>query len=239
MSLNSDSNSFKNEINEALDEKVGPLLLKMAKMLKEANDSVKQFEIHHSIVNSRLEDIFNIQTEMNTKLSNLDQFSSNFEKLDRNLAKFLHKSLQDSKKLQEQIESIVKEQKVLINVKEEVSAKDELIVKEEILEKIIEPSKEIKEIKEIINEQDKEEIKNLIAEFSKKDIYSSEAIRLIEETRDKLLFEREDEVPYRAFAAKIFRELLAISKQEKDYRTISTQAANDIKKHLNYLLDHI
>ena len=235
MSMEIDNAEFiKKEIRDALDQKFGQLLLQMAKMIKEISESAKSQNSANEIVMAKLNLMYSLQTEMQKKLFDFDEIAGQFDKLDKNLAKFLQKSVQDTQKIQEQIQSIGKVSK---EVQVQSQKIDEVKIPQEspTLAEIV----PILEIPNLIADMDVEEIKSLIAEFSKKEIFTTEALRLIETTRDKLLFEREDEVPYRAFAAKIFREILAIIKQEKDFRTISIPAAQEVKKHLFYLQEHM
>ena len=235
MSTEIDNAEFiKKEIRDALDQKFGPLLLQMAKMIKEISESAKSQNSVNEIVMAKLNLMYSLQTEMQKKLFDFDEISGQFDKLDKNLAKFLQKSVQDTQKIQEQIQSfgkVSKEVQIPSQKTDEVKISQENPTLAEIVPFV--------EIPNLIADMDVEEIKSLIAEFSKKEIFTTEALRLIETTRDKLLFEREDEVPYRAFAAKIFREILAIIKQEKDFRTISNPAAQEVKKHLFYLQEHM
>ena len=225
------SEFLKNEIKEALDETFGPLLVQIAKMIKDMSDSIKSQDSVNEILTAKLNLMYSLQTDLQTKLINFESISQQFEKLDKNLAKFLQKSTQDTKKLQEQIGLIHKEPiKQAQLIKEESTGREIPVTYEESV---------YQETPNLVSNLDTEYIKDLIAEFSRKEIYTTEALKIIEETRDKLLFEREDEVPYRAYGAKIFREILAIVKSEKDFRTISPMAADDIKKHLNNLLEHI
>ncbi len=225
------SELLKNEIKEALDETFGPLLLQIAKMIKEMSETMKSQQSVNDIFAAKLNLVYSLQTEIKTTLTNFSSLSDQFEKLDKNLARFLQKSVQDSKKIQEQIEAISKEPTAERPVlKEQATQKEKVPIHDEAKQK---------EIPDLMQNLDKEYLKDLIAEFSKKEIYTTEALRLVENTRDKLLFERDDEIPYRAYAAKIFRETLAIVKQEKDFRTISPMAADDIRKHITNLLNHI
>ena len=86
---------------------------------------------------------------------------------------------------------------------------------------------------------DKNEINELRAFFSHRNIFTTGALKIIEETRDKLLFERDTEAPYRAFAAKIFREILSIVKSEKDFSTLSNQATQDIIHRIDLIQERI
>ena len=231
MSIEQNSESFKKEIKSALDESFGPLLVQIAKMIKEMSDTVKNQKSSNDLLISKLDRMYFLQTEMQSKIANLANLPEQFEKLDKNLSKFLQKSIQDAKKIQEQIEEISKEAQTHVVPIQEETTKTESLVEE--------PMQTYQNTRDLMTTMDTEYLKDLLAEFSKKEIYTTEALRIIERTRDKLLFERDDEVPYRAFAAKIFREILAIVKQEKDFRTISPLAAQDIKKHIANLLEHI
>lgn len=228
--MSQESEKLKKLIKETLDENFGPLLLKMAKMIRDMSDDLKSLENSNLTQNSNLEAIITNQENIKSNFNNFSLLLDQFDKLDKNLARFLQKSVQDSKKIQEQIEILGKG----------IQSAPKL-VEEPVPQEIFKPQENIKqvEITNLISDLDSQEIKNLIAEFSKRDIYTTEALRLIEETRDRLLFEREDEVPYRAFAAKIFREILGIIKQEKDFRLISAPAAQEVKKHLSYLQEHM
>ncbi len=229
---------IKKEIKEALDETFGPLLLQIAKMIKEMSESINSQQSVNEIIAAKINLVYSLQSEAQTKLTGLDSISEQFDKLDKNLAKFLQKSIQDTKNLQAQLENISKIPAIQVKpVSEEKKP-----VSEENLEEIppFKPEEISKrDTKQLASNLDNEYISYLIEEFSKKEIYTTEALKLIEETRDKLLFERDEEVPYRAFGAKIFREILSIVKLEKDFRTISPMAAQDIKKHLINLRDHI
>jgi len=231
MSTETNSDSLKTEIKIALDETFGPLLLQIAKMIKEMSESIKSQQSVNDTFAAKLNLVYSLQTELQASMTNFTSIPDQFDKLDKNLAKFLQKSIQDSKKIQEQIDAISKKQ-----------IPEKIVTKEEIVQKEFTPFQvavQQKEIPDLVHNLDEEFLKDLLAEFSKKEIYTTEALRLVETTRDKLLFERDDEIPYRAFAAKIFREILAIVKQEKDFRTISPIAAEDIRKHITNLLNHI
>ena len=226
------SEDLKKEIKEALDGTFGPLMLQMAKMIKEISETVKSQLSFNEIMAAKINMVFSNQTEMQSKLVELDSINTTIEKLDMNLAKFLQKSMQDMKKLEEKISSIPKQEIIVESItKKEESVPEPAISSQYVIEQ--------KRSTPIEGNHDTEYITYMISEFSKREIYSTEALRLIEDTRDKLLFERDDEVRYRAYAAKIFREILAIAKQEKDFSTLSSSAALDIKKHLTNLLEHI
>lgn len=222
---------IKKEIKEALDETFGPLLLQIAKMIKEMSESINSQQSVNEIIAAKINLVYSLQSEAQTKLTGLDSISEQFDKLDKNLAKFLQKSIQDTKNLQAQLENISKIPAIQVKPVSEENLEEIPPFKPEEISK--------KDTKQLASNLDNEYISYLIEEFSKKEIYTTEALKLIEETRDKLLFERDEEVPYRAFGAKIFREILSIVKLEKDFRTISPMAAQDIKKHLINLRDHI
>ena len=230
MELNN-SESLKKEMKEALDESFGPLLLQIAKMIKEMSETIKSQQSVNEIITAKINLVYSLQSELQAKMIKFETLPDQFDKLDKNLAKFLQKSMQDTRKLQEQFNSLIKEP--IIQYK---PSKEQIVVQE--APKVTEHSVQA-DTSDLIANLDSSYIKDLIAEFAKKDDYTTEAIRMIENTRDKLLFERDDEVPYRANGAKIFREVLAIVKQEKDFRTISPMAAEDIKKRLSMLLEYI
>ena len=230
MELNN-SESLKKEMKEALDESFGPLLLQIAKMIKEMSETIKSQQSVNEIITAKINLVYSLQSELQAKMIEFETLPDQFDKLDKNLAKFLQKSMQDTRKLQEQFNSLIKEP--IIQYK---PSKEQIVVQE--APKVTEHSVQA-DTSDLIANLDSSYIKDLIAEFAKKDVYTTEAIRMIENTRDKLLFERDDEVPYRANGAKIFREVLAIVKQEKDFRTISPMAAEDIKKRLSMLLEYI
>lgn len=223
---------LKKLVKESLDENFGPLLLRMAKMIRDMSDVMKTLENSNQTLNNKLESIIANQNDTKSNSKDLTLLLDQFDKLDKNLAKFLQKSIEDTKNIQKQIDSLEKEGKLSTKIEVETPPSQQVIP---------EPTSYIQpiEIPNLIANMDIQEIKNIIAEFSKKEIYTTEALRLIEETRDRLLFEREDEAPYRAFAAKIFREVLAIIKQEKDFRLISPSAAQEVKKRLSYLQEHM
>lgn len=224
------SETVKKQIKEALDETFGPLLLQMAKNIKEISESVKSQLSFNEIMAAKVNMLYTLQTESQTKLIDLESLSTQIEKLDKSLGKFFQKILQDMKNFQTPSKITTVEQVETPTQTSEPIAQA-TTPKEFAISRGISTSKDLT--------SDKQAISELIREFSKHEIYTTEALRLIEDMRDKLLFDREDEVPYRAFAAKTFREVLAIAKQEKDFRTISEMAASDIRKHLSYLLDHI
>ena len=230
MELNN-SESLKKEMKEALDESFGPLLLQIAKMIKEMSETIKSQQSVNEIITAKINLVYSLQSELQAKMIEFETLPDQFDKLDKNLAKFLQKSMQDTRKLQEQFNSLIKEP--IIQYK---PSKEQIVVQE--APKVTEHSVQA-DTSDLIANLDSSNIKDLIAEFAKKDVYTTEAIRMIENTRDKLLFERDDEVPYRANGAKIFREVLAIVKQEKDFRSISPMAAEDIKKRLSMLLEYI
>ena len=224
------SEDLKKEIKGALDDTFGPLLIQMAKMIKEISESVKSQQAVNEILTAKLNLMYSLQTEMQSKLVDFDSISQQVENLDKSLAKFLQKTMQDLKNIQTQI-----------RIRPEIETKPAEIREEVVTKPFPDRIKTAPRplSKETILDSDRQEIKNLIIEFSKKEIYTTDALRMIEDERDRLLFDREDEVPYRAFGAKVFREVLAICKQEKDFRTISEMAAEDIRKHLSFLLEHI
>lgn len=225
------SEPVKKQIKEALDETFGPLLLQMAKNIKEISESVKSQLSFNEIMAAKVNMVYSLQTEANTKLTDLESISNQIDKLDKSLGKFFQKMMQDMKNIQTPTKMTTVEQI------ETPSSKSEPIAQATAPKDLPNISIGISTSKDLT--KDKQEISELIREFSKHEIYTTEALRLIEDMRDRLLFDRDDEVPYRAFAAKTFREILAIAKQEKDFRTISEMAATDIRKHLSYLLDHI
>ena len=164
-----------------------------------------------------------------------------FENLDSLLVKYFQKFSRDNNKLFDQISSL---QKNIEDLTQNIAQKPESVIK--IVDKADKPKKVV-EARDYVNSlpaepnfnQDKGEVNSLILYFQKKNIFTTGAIKTVEDTRDKLLFERSSEAPYRGFAAKAFREILGIIKSEKDFSTLSLQASQDIIHQLELLYERV
>lgn len=236
-------------VGQAIEK--SPFIKQIVITLDEFKDSINKIENQTTEMNLNLLKLMELQNSILTK-QNQNQNTSNvdsekiifedmkvqFDKIDKSLIKFFQKFILDNKKLYEKLNTIEQDlskpsivQPERSVVKSPVSKPSKIPpLKRQVIEK--EPLIDVSEDKQIIND---------LKVFFKgeKLIYTTGAIKMVEDTRDKLLFDRETEAPYRAFAAKIFREILSIVKQERDFSSLSTAAISDVQHRLDLLIKRI